>query len=135
MSERKTVLYVEPDSMLRRTVSSTARSLFHVEVMDSSRYENALPLVQNTRFDGLLLSLGEEDGLALDLVGRLRRGEFKSHFGIPVVFMCYGLNEARSSALHEAGARRIVMKPVKVRNILEAFGELAALNAPQHWRA
>jgi CheY-like chemotaxis protein len=127
--ETRSILLVEPDYLLRRTVVTAARSLFDVEIAETSRYENAQSLVQNHRYDGLILALDEDGDQALTLVQQLRAGALLPAHDCPVVLMGYDPDRRRAEIIQVLGVQRFVHKPVKVRHILESLVQMAPLRA------
>lgn len=131
MSEASTILLVEPDHLLRRTVVASARTLFAVEIDETSRYEKAQALVTSRRYDGLILALDEEGDHALGLVQQLRAGALLPAHDCPVVLMGYEPDRRRGEIIQVLAVQRFVPKPVKVRHILEALAQMAPLRQAQ----
>ncbi|GEM_PF-6467171 len=129
MLETRRILIVEPDYLLRRTVVTAARSLFDVEIDETSRYENAQTLVQQNRYHGLILALDEGGDQALNLLQQLRTGALLPAHDSPVVLMGYDPDRRRAEIIQTLGVQRFVMKPVKVRHILESLVQMAPLRA------
>lgn len=129
MTETRRILLVEPDYLLRRTVVTAARGLFSVEVDETSRYENAQAMVKQHRYDGLLLALDEGGDQALALLRQLRTGVLLPAHDSPVVLMGYDPDRRRAEIIQTLGVQRFVMKPVKVRHILESLVQMAPLRA------
>jgi CheY-like chemotaxis protein len=127
--ETRNILLVEPDYLLRRTVVAAARSLFEVEIDETSRYENALTLVKSHRYDGLILALDDVGDQALALVQQLRAGALLPAHDSPVVLMGYDPDRRRAEIIQVLAVQRFVRKPVKVRHILEALVQMAPLRA------
>ena len=129
MLETYRILLVEPDYLLRRTVVASARALFAVEIDETSRYENAQTMVQNHRYNGLLLALDDDSDQALTLVQQLRAGALLPAHDSPVVLMGYDPDRRRAEIIQALAVQRFVHKPVKVRHILEALVQMAPLRA------
>lgn len=127
MPESRRILLVEPDHLLRRTVVTAARTLFSVEIDETSRYENAQALVQQHRYDGLILALDEGGDQALTLLQQLRAGTLLPPHDSLVVLMGYDPDRRRAEIIQTLGVQRFVMKPVKVRHILESLAQMAPL--------
>ena len=125
MADASTILLVEPDHLLRRTVVASARSLFAVEIDETSRYEKAQTLVKSRRYDGLILALDEEGDHALGLVQQLRAGALLPAHDSPVVLMGYEPDRRRGEIIQVLAVQRFVPKPIKVRHILEALAQMA----------
>ena len=129
MAEPRRILLVEPDYLLRRTVVTTARTLFDVEIVETSRYQNASVLVQSERYEGLILALDEDGDQALSLVQRLRAGALLPAHDCPVVLMGYDPDRRRAEIIQALAVQRFVHKPAKVRHILECLVQMAPLRA------
>lgn len=135
MAERS-VLLLEPDYLLRRTVVAAARSLFEVDITETSRYENAQALMRSHRYDGLILALNDESDQVLTLIQRLRAGELIPAHDSPVALMSYEPDRRRSDIITALDVQRIIIKPVRVKQILAALATMApARPATQAWAA
>ena len=122
------VLLVEPDHMLRRTVALTARSLQMAEIHECSGFEEAERLINQGRFDGLLLSLadGSENDQGKALLRRIRAGLTKSAAGLPIAVVLEHIDRARVERLRELQVVHVVVRPLKARTLLQALAALAA---------
>lgn len=129
MAETRNILLVEPDYLLRRTVVASARSLFDVEIDETSRYEKANALVKSRRYDGLILALDDEGDQALALVQQVRAGALLPAHNSPVVLMGYETDTRRAEVIQALAVQSFVRKPIKVRHILEAVAQIAPLRA------
>ena len=125
MPDARAILLVEPDHLLRRTVVASARSLFTVEIDETSRYEKAQALAKSRRYDGLILALDEEGDHALGLVQQLRAGTLLPAHDSPVVLMGYEPDRRRGEIIQVLAVQRFVPKPIKVRHILEVLAQMA----------
>ena len=77
------LLIVEPDRLVRSTVSGVCRDLDLAQVHQAATVAVGLQMLQSQAFDLWLVSLAEGD-VALDLIERLRRGEFVTRTDVPV---------------------------------------------------
>lgn len=136
MPEMRSILLLEPDYLLRRTVVAAARELFDVDITETSRYENAQALMRGHRYDGLILALGDESNQVLTLIQRLRAGELISAHDSPVALLCYEPDRRRSDIITALDVQRIVIKPAKVKQILGTLATMAPVRpANQAWVA
>jgi hypothetical protein len=204
--QRATLLLIEPDYMLRRTVALTARSLDVGEVHEAGSFEVAARLLDHTRFDGLIVALGHtapacaaplpaasssaassstassagsaassagqsapahaapaggeptgnaqaavqpavpaelakahEPAHATDpallLIERVRMGATYCDAGTPIAVMAEGLNAGCVATLRGMDVTRILVKPAKVKTILEAVIAIARPRAHAHAHA
>lgn len=121
------LLIVEPQFVLRRTVSTMARQMGLAEVQEAATTALAGRLLGEQRFDGLLIAL-DDDGAALLLLQGLRTGQWPQPTGLPVVAMASACDVELALRLKELDVTRLLLKPFKVRGVLEA---IAALGAPE----
>ena len=131
MPETRSVLLLEPDYLLRRTVVAAARELFQVEITESSRHETAESLVRSHRYDGLILAVDENHDHTLTLVQQLRAGELLPAHDSPVVLMCYEPAPRRAEVIQALAVQHVIVKPVKVKQILGALATMAPVRRPQ----
>jgi DNA-binding NarL/FixJ family response regulator len=117
------LLLVEPDSLVRRTVASVARSLSIADIREAGTYDTADLLLHSDAFDGLIIAL-TDDGRGIDLVEQLRAGEMESARDCPVVVMTGRCDESRVTALRALSVRRVILKPFKVKTVLESVAQL-----------
>lgn len=119
------LLLVEPQSMVRSTVVAVARELRLPRIDDTSSVEVARQRLACTRYDGLLLSLDEQDR-AIALLERLRAGELVTPADTPVVVMVAGCNTGLAMTLKQLEVSRLLIKPFKVKTVLETIDALAS---------
>lgn len=121
------LLLVEPDYMLRRTVVLTARSVILARIHECSGYDEAELLLQDTRYDGLLLALGEnpQNDPGVRLLEKVRAGQTRCDPQTPIAVVAQSLNRERADKLVIAGVARIVVRPVKARTLLQALDAIA----------
>ncbi|MDE2617409.1 MAG: hypothetical protein KGL73_10355 [Burkholderiales bacterium] len=131
MHETCSVLLLEPDYLLRRTVVAAARSLFDVDITETSRYENADALTRSHRYQGLILALDDDNDQVLTLVQKLRAGELLPAHDSPVALMCYEPDRRRAEIITALNVQRIIIKPLKVRLILGAMTTMAPARSPR----
>lgn len=131
MLETRSVLLLEPDYLLRRTVVASARSLFDVDITETSRYENAEALTRSHRYHGLILAVDDEHDHALTLVQKLRAGELLPAHDSPVALMCHEPDRRRAEVMTALGVQRIIIKPAKVKQILGALATMAPVRSSQ----
>ena len=118
------LLLVEPQSMVRSTVVAVARELRLPRIDDTSSVETARLRLATTRYDGLLLSLDEQEP-AIALLERLRAGETVSPADAPVVVMAARCDTGLALTLKQLEVSRLLIKPFKVKTLLETIEALA----------
>lgn len=130
-SSSRNMLLVEPVTLLRRTVSLTARTMNLARVHEAASCEQAVRLLKEQEFDGAVIAIEAGEGQAnlLALLDRVRNGESLSKAGIPIAVMLEHCDAAMLTALQARGVSRILLKPFKARNLLDTFS-LFAVPAP-----
>jgi AmiR/NasT family two-component response regulator len=118
--QKKNILLLEPDAMVRRTVALTARSTGLADIHEAPSLKTAQEVLRQTVFDGLLLSLDEENR-ELDLIERLRAGETPSPAGATIAVMVTQCDQARAEQLRVAGVNQIILRPFKVKTLLQTI--------------
>lgn len=120
------LLLVEPQFVLRRTVSVMARDMGLADVQEATSTAIAHKLLFERRFDGLLISI-DEDCEALELLRRLRAGDTLQPADLPVAATAMACDVELALRLKQLDVCRLLLKPFKVRGMLEV---ISALRAP-----
>ena len=121
------LLLVEPQFVLRRTVSTMAREMGLADVQEATSSAQAQKLLHDRRFDGLLIAI-DEDGEALELVRRVRAGEAAHPADVPIAATATACDVELALRLKQLDVCRLLLKPFKVRGMLEV---ISALGAPE----
>jgi CheY-like chemotaxis protein len=121
------LLLVEPQFVLRRTVSTMARQMGLADVQEATSPAVAERLLLERRFDALLIAL-DDDGQALNLLERLRAGEAAHRPDLRVAATAPACDVELALRLKELDVCRLLLKPFKVRGMLEV---ISALGAPE----
>ncbi len=122
---RKCLLLLEPDPMVRHTVALTARSTGLADIHEVPSLKTAQEVLRQTTFDGLLLALDNNDQ-ALDLIERLRSGQTPSPASASVAVMVTQCDQARAEQLRVAGVNQIILRPFKVKTLLQTILSMSA---------
>ncbi|MFY9476846.1 MAG: response regulator [Aquabacterium sp.] len=125
-SDRFNLLLVEPHFVLRSTVTSVARSLNLGEIHAAPSREAASQMLMARRFDAFVIAVGP-DGEGLKLINAIRAGTGRSPSDAAVVVMAEFCDERAILAFKELKVRRILLKPFKVKDVLETIQALAQL--------
>ncbi len=123
------VLVVEPDGVVRSTVASVVRELELAQVHQAASIPLGTQMLTDTPVDALVLSLVDTDA-ALDLLTRLRAGEFPSKSGIPVVVMAPACDGPLAMRLKQLEVRRLLLTPFKIRDVVQTLEALVSAPAP-----
>ena len=85
-SPTHSMLVLEPDAVVRSTVAAVVRELELAQVQQAASVPLGTQVLTETAVDALVLSLADTEA-ALELLTRLRAGEFPSRADIPVVVL------------------------------------------------
>lgn len=125
MPELKRMLLVEPESMLRRTVALTARSLGLAEVQEAASPALARQMLNQQAFDGALIAIDAGAAFDLSLLDQVRLGRSASNAQIPLAVLAARCDDTLLAALRERNVERVVLKPFRARTLLDAFSALS----------
>ncbi|WP_342113260.1 response regulator [Pseudoduganella sp. OTU4001] len=125
MPELKRMLLVEPESMLRRTVALTARSLGLADVQEAASTTLARQMLAREAFDGALIAIDAGDAFDLSLLDQVRLGQSASQAHIPLAVLAANCDDTLLAALRERRVDRVVLKPFRARTLLDAFTALS----------
>lgn len=118
------LLLVEPQTLIRSTVVAVARELHLPRIEDVSNINAASLRLSTTRYDGLLLSL-DDQAAALALLQRLRAGQLVTPADTPVIVMAASCNAETAALMKQHGVSRLLLKPFKVKTVLESIEALS----------
>jgi CheY-like chemotaxis protein len=113
------VLLVEPETLLRRTVSLTVRTLGTARISESSDYMLATRMLAAQRYDGAVIALAEG---ALEVIDRIRCGETLCTHDIPIAVMVGHCDAALLDILQHRQVQRIILKPFRAREVIDTIG-------------
>jgi DNA-binding NarL/FixJ family response regulator len=119
------LLLVEPQSLMRAAVTGVARELRGIEVLGASSLASGERALREQRFDALLVAIDEQDA-ALALLARLRGGAFAGAERMPVAVLAAACDAPTAVRLKALDVRRVLVKPCKVRHVLETVERLTA---------
>ncbi|MGQ3054349.1 MAG: response regulator [Roseateles sp.] len=120
------LLLVEPQFVLRRTVAVMARDMGLGDVREATSTAVAEKLLQEERFNALLIAIDDE-GAALELLRQLRAGNTMQPADLLVAATAGACDVELALRLKQLDVCRLLLKPFKVRGVLEV---IAALGAP-----
>jgi DNA-binding NarL/FixJ family response regulator len=119
------LLLLEPYFVLRHTVAAVARELRIADIVEATSLESATQMLGHRSFDACLVSVGD-DRLELGLIQRLRDGALACHPETPVAVAAATVDAGLVLALKEMHVSRIVLKPFKVKVMLDTLTKLVA---------
>jgi CheY-like chemotaxis protein len=123
-------LLVEQSLVMRQTIALTAGSLRIGEVHQSGSIALALPMLESTRFDGVVIAVdqdGDEKARAFDyaVLERIRDGRTASEPDLPIVVLTAACDASFVAAMRALRIERILVKPFRARTLLEALADLS----------
>jgi len=119
------LLLLEPYFVLRHTVAAVARELRIADIVEATSLESATQMLEHRSFDACLVSVGDER-LELGLIQRLRDGVLACRPETPVAVTAATVDAGLVLALKEMHVSRIVLKPFKVKVMLETLTKIVA---------
>ena len=125
------LLLVEPQFLLRRTVAAVARDMRLANPREITTIEQAESLVSLESFDALFLSLDEESA-ALELMSRVRNGDTKCSPLVPIAVMAAACDTPLALRLKHLEVRRLLLRPFKVKGVLDAIAALRPAPTESH---
>ena len=123
-SDHFSLLLVEPQFVLRSTVTSVARSMDVGEIHAAPSREAASQMLLGRRFDAFVIAV-DSDGEGLKLINAIRAGTGRSPSDAAVVVMADFCDERAIAAFKQLKVRRVLLKPFKVKDVLETIQALA----------
>jgi DNA-binding NarL/FixJ family response regulator len=124
-TRRYNLLLVEPHFVTRRTVVSVAQTIDGIEVKESPGVDSAEQLLNFKAFDGFVIALNDQ-AEALDMIARIRRGQTPSAANASVAVTSEQCDVGTIEKLRELEVRRLLLKPFKVKTILETISAFSA---------
>ena len=119
------MLLVEEQSLLRKTVSLTARSLGLGTVHEAATLQAAERMLRERAFHGAVISIdcgASGDCLYnLSLLDKVRNGLSASPSTIPIAVMVDQATTELMYELRERQINRVILKPFRAKILLEAF--------------
>jgi DNA-binding NtrC family response regulator len=120
------MLLVEPETLLRRTVSLTARTLGLGQVHEAASIDAARRMLEQRRFDGAVIAVDcvEHAGqhrYDMTLVEQVRQGLTLSAAGIPIAIMADQATPELVQELQDRQICRVILKPFRAKVLLETI--------------
>jgi DNA-binding NarL/FixJ family response regulator len=120
------MLLVEPEPLLRRTVSLTARTLGLGYVHEAASLVAARRLLAERRFHGAVIAVAcvENDGQRhydMALVEQVRKGLTSSAADMPIAIMADQATPELVKELQGRHISRLILKPFRAKVLLEAI--------------
>lgn len=120
---RRNVLLIEPNGLVRGTVSSVCRDLQLARVRQETSVASGELWLRDGNPHGLLISLAEGEA-ALGLLAQIRAGAFRCDADLPVATMAIGVDAALVERLKTLEVRRLLLQPFKLREVIQTLERL-----------
>jgi CheY-like chemotaxis protein len=121
------MLLVEPETLLRRTVSLTARTLGLGHVHEAASAAAAQRLLREQAFHGAVIAIDcnrtEREPYNLELLDLVRDGLSSSDSRIPIAVLADHATTELLRDLRSRNVSRVILKPFRARVLLDAFAE------------
>lgn len=123
------MLLVEPEDMLRRTVSLTARALGMAAIDEAASVQAAQRLLRQRCYRGAVIAIDSGSPHAqlqhdYSLLDQVRQGHSACDAQMPIAVLANRADPAMIAALRGLGVQRIILKPFRAKVLLEAFAAL-----------
>ena len=122
---QKPMLLVEPETMLRRTVALTARTLGLADIQEAGSASLARQMLRQQSFSGAIIAIDSGDAHDLSLLDQIREGDSASDRALPIAVLADNCTGQLLEALRSRDVSRIILKPFRARILLDAFSALA----------
>lgn len=131
MAANMHILLVEPEALLRRTVSMTARSLGMGQVHEAATNDLALRMVRQRRFNGAVIAVecvgsGTRRHYDLSLIDQLRADEAPNGRALPIAILADQATPELLAELRERRISRVILKPFRARVLLETIANFGS---------
>jgi CheY-like chemotaxis protein len=126
MPDNLHILLVEPEALLRRTVSMTARSLGMSQVHEAASTGVAMRMVRQRRFSGAVIAVeclgsGAERRYDLSLVDELRAADAPGGRPMPIAILADQATPTLLAELRDRRISRVILKPFRAKVLLETI--------------
>ncbi|MRX09047.1 response regulator [Pseudoduganella sp. FT25W] len=129
-SRNLNMLLVEEQTLLRKTVSMTARSLGIGTVHEAATMQAAERMLRERAFQGAVISIDcgadSDCHYNLALLDKVRNGMSASDARIPIAVMVDQATTDLMRELRDRQVSRVILKPFRARILLEAFESFGA---------
>ena len=125
------VLLVEPQFVLRRTIVTVARELGLVEFHEATSIDRALRLLGSRQFAGMVIDLGDGPD-TVTLLADLRNGAFASQARMPVIVLSSDPGQPDGTTIEPLWPLEVLRKPFKIGALLESVRSMAQHESAQH---
>jgi CheY-like chemotaxis protein len=127
-------LLVEPETLLRRTVAMTARSLHLGHVHEAAGNDIAMRMLRSRSFQGAVVAVDcvgsrGQRHYDLSLIDRMRERETVDGKPMPIAIMASEASAELLAELRDRRISRVILKPFRAKVLLET---IAGFGAARH---
>jgi hypothetical protein len=126
MQPMQPMLLMEPETMLRRTVALTARSLGLADIHEAASPALGRQMLRRQSFAGAIIAINAGDAYDLGLLDQIREGDTISSRSMPIAVLAVNCTGELLAALRQRAVSRVIVNPFRARILLDAFSALAA---------
>lgn len=123
------MLLVEPEALLRRTVSLTARTLGLGQVHEAATIPAAQKMLRERRFHGAVIAIDApaDPGRPYDLIllDQVRDGLSACDTAMPIAVMAETATAELMRELRDRKVSRVILKPFRARLLLDAIASFS----------
>ena len=117
------LLLVEPDTLIRSTVSGVCKQLSLAQVHQASSVAVAQQMLEGQPMEMMLVSLNEGEE-AFGLLDRLRAGAWETSSSIPIAVTSGHAHEVMVDRIRGFQVRRLLLQPFKIRDVVNTVETL-----------
>ena len=126
MPDAMHILLVEPEALLRRTVSMTARSMGMSQVHEAATTGVAMRMVRQRRFNGAVIAVdcvgsGADRRYDLSLIDELRAADAPGARPMPIAILADQATPTLLAELRDRRISRVILKPFRAKVLLETI--------------
>lgn len=125
------MLLVEPETLLRRTVVMTARTLGIAHIHEAGSVPIARRMLRERVFHGAVIAVDFGAGASADidliLLDQLRDGQSASDRAIPIAVLAERCNAEQLQALRRRAVSHVILKPFRARVLIDTFARFGAV--------
>lgn len=127
VSNQLPIMLLEPNALLRQTVTLTAISIGIGTVWQAANNTAAQEMLNRQPLAGAVIALDamvSENLSPLSMIESIRAGSTASHAAIPVYVIVHSCDQALLTRLTELQIERILIRPLKARMLIEALSNI-----------
>ncbi len=123
------LLLLEPDHLIRSTVSAVCKQLGLAEVLQAASVTSAEQTLRNYTVDLMLVSLNQGDE-AFAFLDQVRGGRWAGIAEVPIALTARSAEQAMITRIQPMQVERLLLQPYRIRDLVETVKILSeALSA------